>query len=166
MNDFYLDAGPMIRALQDSPSDFEQRHNCIHHRPSRHWLSFDPSGNARIFARCSCAELMIDRDQSAELRVAVKQWETAYWHPLVAREAAARRIAEINREFARHFGPKTWWRRAIDGVLIRFGICAAEPRFHIDPSLPEDRELSAAALGQSPVNHDPDSRARTEKAHA
>jgi hypothetical protein len=48
MNDLDLDAGPMICALQDSPSDFGRRHNCVRHRPSRHWLAFDAIGSARI----------------------------------------------------------------------------------------------------------------------
>jgi hypothetical protein len=166
MNNLYLDAGPMIRALREDPSDFERRHNCVRHRPSRHWLAFDTDGNARIFARCSCTELPINREQSVELRAAVAKWEETHWRPLRAREAAARRVAEINREFARHFGPKSWWRRAIEAVLIRFSTDATEPRFHIDPSLPEDRELSAAAPDRAPVNRDPDSSAPTEKTNA
>jgi hypothetical protein len=166
MTDFYLDAGPMIRALQEDPNDFERRHDCVCHLPSRHWLAFDADGNARIFARCSCSELPINRQQSLELRAAVAKWEETYWRPLRARQAAARRVAEINREFARHFGPKSWWRRAIDVFLIRFGTGATEPRFHIDPSLPEDRELLAAALDGTRVNPDPDGGAQTEKANA
>ena len=143
MEYFYLDASPMIRALQQSPSEFELRHECVRHRPSRHWLAFDPNGTARIFARCNCAEFPISRDQSIELRMAVANWEETYWRPLMAREAAARRVAKINREFARHFGPRTRWRRAVDAVLAWFGISAREPRLHIDPSLPEDADLHA-----------------------
>ena len=141
MEDFYLDASPMIRALQENPNEFELRHNCVRHRPSRHWLAFDPSGAARIFAHCNCAELAISPEQSAVLRVTVANWEETYWRPLLAREAAERRVAEINREFARHFGPKAWWRRTIEVVMAWFGAGAAGPHFHIDPTLPEDQEL-------------------------
>jgi hypothetical protein len=154
MDDLYLDAGPMIRALNDDPEAFESRCNCLHHRPSRHWLSFDAKGNARIFARCSCAELPFSPEQSAELRTAVSNWKETYWRPLIAREAAGRRVAEINREFARHFGPKTRWRRALDAVAAWFGIRASEPHFHIDPSLPEDAELHAAAPPEPESNQD------------
>jgi hypothetical protein len=166
MSNRYLNADPMIRALQDSPSDFERRHNYIRHRPSRHSFAFYPNGNARIFARCGCAELPINREQSIQLREAVAKWDETYWHPLMAREAAARRIAEINREFARHFGPRSWWRRTIDIALVRFGFNAVGSRFHIDPSLPEDRELLPAAAGAAAVDRDPVGCAQTEKANA
>jgi hypothetical protein len=143
MDVFYLDAGPMIRALSENPEAFEIRRNCLRHRPSRHWLIFDANGNAHIFARCSCAELPISREQSKQLREVFTVWEETYWRPLMARETAERRVAEINREFARHFGPKTRWQRAVDAVLEWFGVRALQPRFHIDPSLPEDAELHA-----------------------
>jgi hypothetical protein len=156
MDVFYLDAGPMIRALSEDPEAFEIRRNCLRHRPSRHWLIFDANGNARIFARCSCAELPISREQSKQLREAFAVWEETYWRPLVAREAAQRRVAEINREFARHFGPKTWWQRAVDTGLAWFGIRASEPHFHIDPSLPEDAELRAdAPSARGSSQHEP-----------
>jgi hypothetical protein len=166
MQEPHLDAGPMIRALRDSPGDFERRYNCIRHLASRHWLGFDANGNARILACCSRAELPISSDQSAELRAAVAQWEETYWRPLVAGHAATRRVAEINREFARHFGARSRWRRAVDAVLRRFGIGAAEPRFHIDPSPPEGREFLAAALMQAGVNRDPDRYAQRESTNA
>jgi hypothetical protein len=117
MDDFSLDAGPMIRALSKDPEVFEIRRNCLRHRPSRHWLIFDANGNARIIARCSCTELPVSREQSKQLREAFAVWEETYWRPLMARETAERRVAEINREFARHFGPKTRWQRAVDTVL-------------------------------------------------
>jgi hypothetical protein len=153
MDDFYLDASPMIRALHDTPYAFERRHDCIRHRPSRHWLAFNRDGSARIFARCSCAELSISPEQSAALRMAVANWEGTYWRPLMAREAAERRVAEINREFARHFGPKSRWRRAIDAVLMWFGVRTTEPHFHIDPALPEDRELLAGPRPEEGSHH-------------
>jgi hypothetical protein len=141
MEYFYLDVSPMIRALQQNPSEFEMRYNCVRHRPSRHWLGFDPNGNARLSAHCSCAEFPISSEQSAELRTAVANWQETYWRPLMVREAAERRVAEINREFARHFAPKTWWRRAVETALAWFGFRAPEPHFHIDPTLPEDADL-------------------------
>lgn len=152
MSSLYLDAGPMIRALLDSPDDFERCHNCVRHRPSRHWLTFDRNGNARIFARCSCAELPISREQSIELRSALARWEEAYWRPLVVREAAARRVAEINREFARHFGPKTGWRRVVEALSALLGFGVVAPGLHIDPSLPEDQELLVAALDRGSID--------------
>jgi hypothetical protein len=139
--EYYLNASPMIRALQQNPSEFELRYDCVRHRPSRHWLGFDPNGNARITARCNCAQFPISPEQSAELRTAVANWKETYWGPLMVREAAERRVAEINREFARHFAPKTRWRRGVEAVLAWFGCRAPEPHFHIDPTLPEDADL-------------------------
>jgi hypothetical protein len=55
MEYFYLDASPMIRALRQSPSEFELRNKCLRHRPSHHWLAFDSKNTARLFARCNCA---------------------------------------------------------------------------------------------------------------
>jgi hypothetical protein len=102
--EYYLDAAPMIRSLSDNPSEFEMDHDGIRHRPSRHWLRFDVDGNAELMARCNCVELPISRQQSEELRVAVAAWQHTYWRPLMAREAAERRVAEINRAFAEHSG--------------------------------------------------------------
>lgn len=141
MDDFYLDAGPMIRALSEDPEAFEIYRNCLRHRPSQHWLIFDAEGNGLIFARCSCAELPISREQSKQLREAFASWEDTYWRPLMAREAAERRVAEINREFARHFASKTHCRRTVDAVLAWFGVRGSERRIHVDPSLPEEAEL-------------------------
>ncbi|HUC09461.1 MAG TPA: hypothetical protein VL985_03435 [Stellaceae bacterium] len=141
MDDFYLDASPMIRALWENPSEFELQHHCVRHRPSRHWLVFDRNGAARIVARCNCAEFPISREQSLKLHTAVAAWKETYWRPLMAREAAERRVAEINREFARHFGPKTRWQRAVDAVVAWFGISPSAPHLQVDPTLPEDAEL-------------------------
>jgi hypothetical protein len=145
MDDFSLDAGPMIRALSKDPEAFEIRRNCLRHQPSRHWLIFDANGNARIIARCSCAELPVSREQSKQLREAFTVWEETYWRPLMARETAERRVAEINREFARHFGPKTRWQRAVDTVLAWCGLHASVPHFWVDPLLSEDGELRECA---------------------
>jgi hypothetical protein len=138
MQNHYLDATPMICALQQRPSEFERRGDYLCHRPSRHWLAFDKNGRGRLIARCSCAQYPISVEQSAALQQAADDWEKTYWRPLVVSEAAARRFAEINREFARHFSPKPRWRRAIDAVLAWSGIGPAGPYFHIDPLLPED----------------------------
>jgi hypothetical protein len=138
----YLNAGPMIRALSDDPSSFEMRRNCVFHRPSRHLLTFDPDGNAHILARCDCAELPVTRNQSERLLAAVNDWQENYWRPLLAREAAERRVAEINREFASHFAPRRRWRRAVDRVLAAFGLARTQPQFRIDPGLPEDADLA------------------------
>jgi hypothetical protein len=137
----YLDASPMIRALSEDPSAFEIRRNCLRHRPSRHWLAFDIEGNARIFARCDCANLRVNREQSEQLQAAVAVWEETYWYPLLADAAAERRVAEINREFAKHFGPPGRVRQFLDAVRAVFGLGPRRSYLHIDPSLPEDAEL-------------------------
>jgi hypothetical protein len=138
---YYLDAGPMIRALSEDPGAFEIRRNCVRHRPSRHWLAFDIDGTARIFARCDCAILPVNREQSEQLQAAVAHWEESYWRPLLAQAAAERRVAEINRGFAKHFGPPSKARQLRDAIRAIFGIGPRQSRMHIDPSLPEDEEL-------------------------
>jgi hypothetical protein len=140
---YYLDAAPMIQALSENPSAFEVDGNFIRHRPSRHWLSFDWHGNALIAARCNCAELRVSRQQSDALRAAVAVWQETYWRPLIAREAAERRVAAINRAFAKHFRPRGKLRRAFDVVLTFFGLKDRSSLHAIDPSLPEDAELRA-----------------------
>src|SRR5215469_13442686 len=122
MMESYLDASPMIRALSESPGDFEVRGGLVRHRPSRHMLRFDVCGKAKLVARCNCAELAISQEQSDELRAAVAVWRDTYWVPLMAREAADRRVAEINREFAAHFRPRSKWRGTFDAVLSFFGL--------------------------------------------
>jgi hypothetical protein len=136
----YLDATPMIQALRDDPGTFEMRHRCMVHRASQHWLIFDENGNARILSRCSCAELPISRQHSRELKSAMEIWQQTYWRPLMAREAAERRTAEINRQFAAHFR-RSRLRRTADLCLALLRITAWQPNYRIDPSLPEDNEL-------------------------
>jgi hypothetical protein len=116
-------------------------YDVLSHRPSRHWLAFDTDGTARIFARCDCAVLPVNRQQSEQLQAAVAHWEESYWQPLLAQAAAERRVAEINREFARHFGPPGKARQLLDAIRAVLGIGPRQSRLHIDPSLPEDAEL-------------------------
>jgi hypothetical protein len=133
----------MIRALRDDPEAFEIRHNCIRHRPSRHWLAFDDQGNARIFSRCSCAELPISRDQSEALMIAAAAWEDKYWRPMMAQEAAARRVAEISRQFARHFRRRSRLQRVLDACLSLIGVLTEEPADFSDPFPPAAAEWRA-----------------------
>lgn len=138
---YYLDARPMIRALYEEPEEFEIRRNCLRHRPSKHWLIFDDEGNARILARCDCMVLPVSREQSEELHEAAVTWEASYWQPLLAHAAAERRVAEINREFAGHFGPRRRWRAVIDAVRSFLGLAPRRSAMWVDPSLPAPAEL-------------------------
>jgi hypothetical protein len=144
--DLYLDAGPMIRALSETPSAFDTDGYVVCHRPSRHWLSFDEEGNARIAARCSCAELPVSREQSTQPWAAVAVWQEIYWRPLIARKAAERRIAEINRAFAQHFRPRSPLRRALDAILSFCGLKDRLTPAFPDPTMPKDAELRARPL--------------------
>lgn len=142
----YLDVRPMIRALYETPEEFEIRRNCLRHRPSKHWLVFDEDGTARILARCDCMVLPVNRDQSEELHEAALTWEEAYWRPLLAHAAAQRRVAEINREFAGHFARHRPWKSLVDAVrsLLGLGRRRAPPR--IGPTLLEHAELRPRRL--------------------
>ena len=139
----YLDASPMIRALSESPNEFEMKGNLVRHRPSRHMLRFDVRGKAQLVARCNCAELAISREQSDTLRAAVTIWKETYWRPLITREAAERRVAEINRAFAEHFRTRSNFWRAFDAVLsfLRIGDRVSFGR--VDLVLPKGDELRA-----------------------
>jgi hypothetical protein len=112
----YLDLSPMLQAMRVRPSEFEVQGAYLHHVPSHHLLNFDTSGNARVHARCDCAMLAVSREQSEEMKAAMSAWKVVYWEPHLARIAAEKRAAEINREFASHFRPPTAWRR----LLARF----------------------------------------------
>lgn len=137
---YYLDARPMIRALYEEPEEFEIRRNCLRHRPSKHWLIFDDDGNARILARCDCMVLPVSREQSEDLHEAAVTWETSYWQPLLARAATERRVAEINREFNRHFQPRRC-RAVIDALRSLLGLTPRRSASWVDPSLPGSVEL-------------------------
>jgi hypothetical protein len=102
----YLDISPMLVALREQPAEFELRGAKLRHVPSRHLFAFTGNGRAMVSrTRCDCAQLTITTRQSANLRAAIAEWTTDYWEPLQARRAEARRVARINREFARHFRP-------------------------------------------------------------
>jgi hypothetical protein len=135
--ELYLDATPLIRALRENPDEFDMRDGQIVHRASDHALVFD-LGSARLFAGCSCAELPISRAQSEEILLAATIWETTYWRPRAAVEAAKQHVAEINRMFAAHFRPRTPWRRAMDVVRRLAGFLPHDTHFRLDPSVSAD----------------------------
>jgi hypothetical protein len=143
---YYLDASPMIRALSESPSEFEMEGNFVRHKPSRHVLKFDVHGDAQLVARCNCSQLPINQQQNVELRAAVAVWMDFYWRPLMAREAAARRVAEINRAFAEHFRPRGLLRRTLDAVLSFLGIGHPGSLDRVDPALAENTEFPAPSV--------------------
>jgi hypothetical protein len=102
----YLDISPMLVALREQPAEFDLRGDKLRHIPSRHVFGFTSGGRAIVTrTRCDCAALTITERQSALLKAALDDWRGAYWEPMVARKAEERRIARINREFARHFRP-------------------------------------------------------------
>jgi hypothetical protein len=136
--ELYLDATPLIRALRENPDEFDMRNGQIVHRASCHALVFDLDGSARLFAGCSCAELPISQAQSEEILVAATVWETTYWRPLAALEAAKRHVAEINRAFAAHFRPRTPWRKAMDAIRRLVGLLPPDTNFRLSPSISDD----------------------------
>lgn len=149
MDYFYLDIGPMIRRLQQNPSEFEMRYNRLCHRPSRHQLAVHHIGRGRVVARCNFAELPIRREQGAALSVAIASWEECYWRPLVERKAAERQLTWINRKLPRFF-VKAHWPQAIDAIFSWLGISAWErpqrvskPRLRIVSSSADDLKSRA-----------------------
>jgi len=133
----FLDLTPMIRAIRERPSEFDMRGGDLHHLPSRHLVRFDLQGDARIYARCECSQLAVRREQSLEMQEAFQIWTETYWKPLQARQAAERRVAEINRQFAAHFRPPgRWWR-----LLASLRAHLLGSRFAADSDLPEDWDL-------------------------
>lgn len=102
----YLDISPMLTALREAPDEFDLRGGKLRHIPSRHLFDFTLEGRAIVTrTRCDCAALTISDRQSAALKIAQREWLVAYWEPLLVRQAEARRVARINRDFARHFKP-------------------------------------------------------------
>lgn len=102
----YLDISPMLVALRERPAEFDLRGERLRHVPSHHSFGFTAGGRAIVTrTRCDCAALTITERQSQALRSAFDEWRIGYWEPMVARKAEERRIARINREFARHFRP-------------------------------------------------------------
>jgi len=150
----YLDARPMIRALYTAPGDFEIRRKYLRHRPSRHWLVFDDDGNARVVARCECMVLRINRSQSLQLREAVAIWEESYWQPLLARAAAERRVAEINREFAAHFAPRSKTRAILAALRAWLGFAIRPSLSWTRPTVPVTAEAPAGGVNPERTRHD------------
>ncbi len=102
----YLDISPMLVALRERPAEFDLRGEKLRHIPSRHSFGFTAGGRAIVTrTRCDCAALTITERQSSALRVALDDWRVGYWEPMVARRAEEKRVARINRAFARHFQP-------------------------------------------------------------
>jgi hypothetical protein len=102
----YLDISPMLTALREAPAEFDLRRGQLRHLPSRHSFGFTLDGRAIVtHTRCDCAALTISERQSTALKAALRDWTARYWEPLLVRQAEARRIARINRDFARHFRP-------------------------------------------------------------
>jgi len=98
----YLNVNPMMVALRTAPEQFELADGWLHHIPSRHSFRFGPNDAIEIRAACDCALLLVQPEQQRQLADCYRQWRAVYWRPL-----------QINREFARHFVPQSWWRRAL-----------------------------------------------------
>ena len=98
----YLNVSPMMVALRTAPEEFELTDGWLHHTPSRHSFRFGPSDAVEIRAACDCALLVVQPAQQRELAECFRQWRAIYWRPV-----------QINREFARHFVPRSWWRRIL-----------------------------------------------------
>ena len=98
----YLDVSPMIHALRASPEQFEFSYESLHHIPSRHRFRFEEGGRVRVDAHCDCSFLCLEQRQENALCEAFEEWHTNYWRPI-----------EINREFAEHFAPPSWFRRKV-----------------------------------------------------
>jgi hypothetical protein len=161
MNYFYLDVGPMILALRQKPSEFEIRYDRLRHRPSRHLLAFHRNVGGRIVARCNCTEFPIRPEQAAALSAAISNWERSYWRPLMAREAAERRMTWINLISARDFGVTALWHQAIAAIRAWFGIGVrvrrrriSKPHLRVLSSLPDDPNSDAGAPPGAPTSRD------------
>ena len=104
----YLDVSPMITALRESPNQFEFTYRSLHHIPSQHRFYFDPKGAVRIDAHCECSSLAVDNRQERALHEAFNDWRVNYWS-----------VLQVNREFARHFGPPTGIRALLIALTER-----------------------------------------------
>jgi len=89
-----LDVGPMIRALQYAPHEFELTAGWLNHVRSGHSFRFDADDHVEISAACNCAMLVPTREHERDLAKSFREWERDFWRPL-----------QINREFASHFKP-------------------------------------------------------------
>jgi len=137
------DAGALIRAFSEEPEAFEIRRGCLRHRPSRCRLSFDAAGSARI-SRRGRAVWPISREASDELREAVGMWDSTYWRPRVARDAAVRRRGGVNRECTAPAGFRRTLRRILDDALALVAVAAL--MFYAAPTLPNAVKLPARPL--------------------
>ena len=113
----YLNVSPMMVALRTAPEEFELTDGWLHHTPSRHSFRFGPNDAVEIRAACNCALLAVQPAQQRELADCFRQWRAIYWRPV-----------QINREFARHFVPRSWWRRALVDVTGRLHRWLLQPR--------------------------------------
>ena len=161
MESFYLDIGPMIRRLQQDPSEFEIRRNCIRHRPSRHRLIFERLASGRIAARCNCVEFPISREQGVALRVAIESWEERCSRSVSAADPVERLANCVNSALARCFGPGTRWRQALDAAWAWVVVTVAarsrprsKPRLRIVSARPEDGGRAADASGETAIRSD------------
>src|SRR5260221_10685057 len=101
----YLDLSPMLQAMRLRPAEFEMQGTFLHHIPSHHLLNFDPSGLARVHARCDCAMLDVSRAQSEEMRAAMSAWRVVYWEPRLTEIEAERRGGAVNPGVPSPFPP-------------------------------------------------------------
>jgi hypothetical protein len=96
----YLDIAPILAAIREQPSTFSISNGWLKHRPSRHRFKVQADGHVTVDAECGCAGLSVRTEQGRELHEALQTWQAEYWIP-----------NEINRHFARHFQPASFWRR-------------------------------------------------------
>jgi hypothetical protein len=129
MDYFYLDIGPMIRKLQQNPSEFEIRENRIRHRWSRHRLTFERDGKGQIVARCNRVDFSVNREQGVALRVAIGNWEDLYPRSAIPRDPVGRLTKWVNSALSRYFWPGNRWWQTIHTVLARVAaITVQRPR--------------------------------------
>jgi hypothetical protein len=104
----YLELAPAISAIRSRPEEFEFSNKTLHHLASRHRFRFLSDDEVEIYAACDCSTLRASPEQARAFHAAYREWHSSYWRPL-----------EINREFASHFAPPAWWRRAAIWLLRR-----------------------------------------------
>jgi hypothetical protein len=116
----YLDISPMLAAMREQPDAFSLSGGWLKHRPSHHWFKVHADGHVIVDAECGCAGLSVRAEQGRQLYEALESWRAEYWVP-----------REINRHFARHFRPTSFWRRWLRKVT---------------PLWPQDRHDDALAI--------------------
>jgi hypothetical protein len=153
---FYLDVGPMIRRLQQKPDEFAIRHNCVHHRPSRHRLILARDDMGRIVARCNRTEFPLGREQGIALRAAIENWQHLYPCLPVARDPVSRVTNCVYATLTRYFGPNSGRRQAMDTVwawvTVAFGARSRptpKPQLRLVSLGADEAERAADASGQS-----------------